>query len=191
MDENSKVTIQPQNGSNKSNQPVDNGKKHRIRKPLMENVPYTNEAKEKMKQNALFKKLYRTSSNVPVSKICEDCAISHASLENLEKGVDSKHSTHYVYLIRLLEYTGRVFHLATFMKEIILANLYGQIITAKRRDKHEVINDPKEVCVFDFAGSEHSAEEELETLHDLQEEIDRFKEEQNVERNEEEEEDDE
>lgn len=75
------------------------------------------------------------------------------------------------------------------MKEIILAKLYGQIITAKRRDKHEVINDPMEVYVFDLAGSEHSTEEDLDLFFELQEEIDRVKEEQKAERNEDEEDD--
>lgn len=176
------------NESNHSNQPI---KKRPPRKPPMDNVSYIEAAKKEMQLNAPYLKLYREVSGISVQKMCEDCGISHATWENLEKGADTKQSTHCVYIDHLFINSGRILHLPVITKHLTLAQVNREKAYIVRRGEHEEINDPTAECIFDFLGSEYSAEETMQMFDEHKEQVAREKEKQKEKQNEETEDDDE
>ena len=126
MNVNSEESKNPRNERNECNQPISPIspiKKRPPRKPPMDNVPYIMDAKKQIQLNASFLKLYREASGISVQTMCEDCSISHASWENLEKGIDAKHSTFYVYIDHLFTHSGRTLHLPVITKHLTLAQV--------------------------------------------------------------------
>ena len=191
MNVNSEESKDPRNERNERNQPILPMKKRPPRKPPIDNVPYIMDAKKQIELNAPFLKLYREASGVSVQTMCEDCGISHATWENLEKGIDAKHSTFFVYIEHLIANTGRTLHLPVITKHLTLAQVNREKVYIIRRGEHEEINDPTAECIFDFLGSAHNEEETMQMFDEHKEQVAFMKEKQKAKQNEEVEDDDE
>jgi len=128
-------------------------KKRPPRKLPMDNVPFIQEAQKQMSEmHAPFLKIYRHASEVSVQKMCEDCGISHGTWENLEKGVDTKRSTHLVYMDHLFKNSERVYCYPNLFKKIILARLNDEYVFAQRISKDAPDLPPMSECIFGYPG---------------------------------------
>lgn len=163
---------------NEESSNVHDPKKRPPRKLPMENVPYIQEAQKQMSEmHGPFLQIYRLASEVSVQKMCEDCGISHGTWEDIEKGVDTKRSTHLVYADHLFKNSERVCSYPNLFRKFILARLNNEYVFAQRISKDAPELPPMSECIFGYPGdsTDYNEADTKQMIKDLQDLVAREK----------------
>ncbi|MDD4821582.1 MAG: helix-turn-helix transcriptional regulator [Bacteroidales bacterium] len=137
-----------------------------------------------MQTLASLLQLFRKASGISVAKMCEDCGISHATWEDIEKGKDMKQSTFLVFLDHLFYNADRKPNYLVLLKTIILAELNDEYVVAKRISKHEYPLPSMSDCIFGFDPDPnwYNDEKTMQVIEELKELIQARKEEHKAEK---------